>query len=330
MKKILKKYLLDNYQLDEVQLISDPIVGYLSRNYVVTTKNKQYFLKGYCQRSLDKIDFATKAMQFFSKSKIPVILPLKTKDGNYRFLINNDCYVLFPFIENLRVIQDNLPKKALFSAGEMLAKIHLAGRSGYPVDESLITKSWSKDEFNKRANNLLQIIDKKTNKDQTDKISLEKINLEIKLVNKNKLDFNKLGLISNHLIHGDYHRRQISFDENDNINYVFDFKSKISPRELELARSIDLICFNDYQEESFKNSGIFLKGYQSIYPLTKNEIRNGILGNYIKECYVFWAEEAYYLNNNLMVVKIIKSDLEKLKFFSQNSDQIIDRIIKGL
>lgn len=328
MKNLLKNYLKENYQIEGIESISDPINGYLSRSYIVKTKNNQYFLKGYCQRTVKKIDFAIKAMQFFSNAEIPVILPIKTKDNNHGFLINNECYVLFPYIKNLRVVQVNLSPKALSSAGEMLAKIHLAGRSGYPVNKDLITKSWSKDEFNKRANNLLQIIDKKTNKDKTDKISLEKINLEIKLVNKNKLDFNKLGLVSNHLIHGDYHRRQISFDENDNINYVFDFKSKISPRALELARSTDLICFNNYREESFKNSGMFLKGYQSIYPLTKNEIRNGILGNYIKECHVFWAEEAYYLNNNLMVVKIIKSDFEKLKFLSKNSNQIIERIIK--
>lgn len=267
-------------------------------------------------------------MQFFNKAKIPVIFPIKTRDNNYRFLINSECYVLFPYIKNLRIVQVDLSPKALFSAGEMLAKIHLAGKSDYPVNEDLITKSWSKNKFNSRADYLLSIINKKNRKDKTDKILLEKIKFKVNLVNKNKLDFDDLGLVSDHLIHGDYHLRNFSFDKNNKINYVFDFKSKISPRVLELARSIDLICFDDYRDKDFKNSGFFLKGYQSIYPLTTNEIKNGLKGNFIKNIHTLWSEEEYYLRNNKSVTKIFISSLTKIKFFSQNSSQIIEKIME--
>lgn len=330
MKNLFKNYIQRNYQISEIQSVSDPINGYLSHSYIVKTKRDQYFLKGYCQRVVEKIDFAIQAMQFFSNTKIPVILPIKTRDDNYRFLINGECYILFPYIKNLLVAQENLSPKALFSAGKMLAKIHLAGKSGYPVNKDLITKSWSKDKFNSGADHLLSIINKKPKKGRVDKILIDKIKLKINLVNKNKLGFNDLGLVSDHLIHGDYHNRQFSFDKNDHINYVFDFKSKISPRALELARSTDLICFNNYRNEDFEKSGIFLKGYQSTYPLTTNEIKNGLQGNFIKNIHTLWSEEEYYLRNNKTVTKIFQKSLEKLKFFSQNSNQIIERIVKGL
>ena len=66
---------------------------------------------------------------------------------------------------------------------------------------------------------------------------------------------------------------------------VFDWdKTEIAPRAFDVARSMHLMCFsNDFEGRNFKNAEIFIKAYNKVYPLAKNELMEGIKMYYLNE-----------------------------------------------
>lgn len=321
----LKNIISKNYQLDEIVKIGNFIQGFSNEHTILATKNAKYFLKKHGQKFNERVSYFLEATSFFYKEGIPVIMPIKTKNNKLYFIYHDQYYSLYPYIVNLRTNQNNFSTQALNSSGQMLAKIHLAGKN-YPKGKKKNFRHWNKDEFNKRFTKIMSVFKKKTNQDKFDKLFLEKLSTKYKFVQKNKLFFNDFKLKCDHLTHGDYHQRNIAFDVRKQVKYVFDFKSKLAPRVLELVRSVDLICFKNYGNIDYRKAKKFLTGYKSVYPIDQEELKQGIIAHHVKNFYQLWSEEEYYLNNNNPVGFLLESSIQRLKYSSQNLSLIIKEL----
>jgi len=326
--KLLLDFIQKEYSIKDINSIENYKLGFLSDSFIVGSKNDKYFLKKYRSRHKDALDLITKASLYFSKHSIPVIMPIKNSRDEYDFEFQSNKYSLFPFVKDI-ICKSRLTNHELESAGKMLAKIHLAGKQCSLENSKRTTQSVEKEFTLERINKVVEVLNAKVHKNETDRKFMQMIDLYKMMINKYDFDMEKLGLISDHLTHGDYHLRNISFDESGNVNHIFDLKCLISSRFLELARSISLICFdttNCFCDNNFEKTKHYLAGYKSVYPLTKKGLRAGLMGYFIKNFHSIWMEEEYYLKNNKTVADLLDRSLYKTKYTSKHFDKIAEKI----
>lgn len=302
--------------------------GYMSQNFILQNDGTKLFLKQYRFDNLEKIKEIHRAKFFFASGNIPVILPIQDNEGDYIFDHAGKFYSLFPFVEGKIIRRADRSQKAFESAGQMLAKIHTLSKNGHPDIVHDQTKGWKKESFLPEAQEIKQKIETILVKTDFDKLALDTLQFKIKLVTENSLRYEELNLHNDHIIHGDYHGQNIFYDESDEVKYVFDIeKTTVSPRVLEIVRSMDFMCFsNNYESENFEDANIYLAAYNKIYPITKDELERGIKAYYIKKAHSLWIEREHYINNNLRVDCFLEGELLMLKYFSQNFDDFVSKL----
>jgi Ser/Thr protein kinase RdoA (MazF antagonist) len=287
------------------------------------------FLKQYRFDNIEKVKEIHRAKFFFAGGGIPVILPIKNNKGDFVFEHDGKFYSLFPFAEGKIIRRAERSQKAFRSAGEMLAKIHVLTKNGYPDIISDYRKRWDKEGFLKEAEVIRQKIEAISEKTEFDKLVLDTLSYKMRSVARNDLRYEDLDLRNDHIIHGDYHGRNIFYDENEEIKYVFDFEmTKMASRAFEIARSMDFMCFsNNYEEENFKDANAFLFSYNKIYPISKNELACGIKAYYLEEAHSLWMERDHYINDNARADCFLEGKLSMLNYYSQNFDKFVNKLI---
>ncbi len=331
MEKVLAK-ISKEYEVEKISLLHRVDIGYLSNNYILEDNNQKYFLKQYRYKDLDRIKEVHRVKLFFADGGIPIILPIKTKEGNYFFISDDFYYSLFPFIDGKIIERKDLSITSLTSIAETLAKIHLLSKDGPPFDISKQLKTLDTEAFFEKADHLLKIISKKSLKTEFDLLSEENIRLKMKLVEKNKINWEHLNLKDDHLIHGDYHNSNLFFDDNDQVKYVFDLeKTKLAPRTNEVLRSVVFCCFDDgyTNRDNFEKAKLYIKRYHTIYPLDKNEIESNMQYFYINRIHNLWVEEEHYLKGNKKVDHFMQNRLKGNRYFDQNLGVFINILQKA-
>lgn len=324
LKKIRKLYGI----AEKAELFEKVKDGYLSQNFVLQNDGIKLFLKQYRFDNLEKIKETHRAKFFFASGDIPVILPVQNNASDYIFEHAGKFYSLFPFVEGRIIQRAERSRKVFESAGRMLAKIHILSKQGYPDIIHDYAKGWKKKDFLSEAEAIKQKIETASMKTDFDKLALGILQYKIKLVAENDLRYEELNLKNDHIIHGDYHGRNIFYDENDEVKYVFDIeKTQISPRVLEIARSMDFMCFsNNYEAENFEDANNYLVAYNEVYPINKDELVRGFRAYYIKKAHSLWIEREHYVDNNLRVDCFLEGELLMLKYYSQNFDDFVSKL----
>ncbi|RJO62279.1 hypothetical protein C4544_00320 [candidate division WS5 bacterium] len=323
--KIVLDRINAQYGLD-VSFVRRVEYGYLTNNYILKCGDTRYFLKQYRYKEIDRIREVHKVKQFFSDGGIPVILPIKDKEGKSFFSCEGFYYSLFPFIKGKIIEREDLYNVPLASMAETLAKTHLLSKNGSPFTVSKKLKILDTEGFLEKTDFLLKIIEEKAIKDSYDVMAEENLRLKRKLVKQNDLNQEDLGLVNDHLIHGDYHTLNTFFDEHDKVQYIFDFeKTKLAPRVFELIRAVMFDCFNGnyHDKESFEKASLYISKYHSVYPLEKGEIEKGMRYMYLNRIHNLWGESEHYLKNNSKVDGFLPKRLESNKYLSKNLDEFI-------
>ena len=322
MEKILAK-ISELYGL-QLKLENKVTKGFLSDNYVLTDGKTKYFLKKYRFEDPKRIKEIHLSKKYFSDGGIPVILPLPTRDGDTFFTINNENYSLFPFINGKQLERGQLTEAAGNSFAKTLAHIHLLGRDArLPIEEKF--SSWDKNEMLERIKSIQEKIQEKTLLSDFDQLALEGLALKQKLVSSNTLTYEDLHLPSDHLIHGDYLEQNVFFHEDNTVSHVFDFeKSGYFPRSYELFRSMIYgFLDKDHSPEGIGRFANYINAYLEIYPMSKDEIKNGLTLFYLKAIHNTWVEKEHYLKNNNRVDEFLLSDFLRIQYLSESLDNLI-------
>jgi aminoglycoside phosphotransferase (APT) family kinase protein len=132
-----------------------------------------------------------------------------------------------------------------------------------------------------------------------------------------------------HVLHGDYQEGNIFFDENDNVRWTFDLEiANLAPRIFEVMRSMEIICFNGYfDESSFVRAETFLRAYHSVYPLEKSVLAAGVEAWYYNQAHTTWVLEEYYLKGNARVAEFVEKYMRFFEYCSGNLDAYTERIV---
>jgi len=305
--KGLKEIILEYPEVrKDLSGIAEVTEGWMSNNFIIEVGDEKYFLK--CHRFLDRrpIDDAQAVEYFFFLYSIPVVLPLRAKNGETVIKREERFFSLFPFVSGFHFNNSKAPSLAAASLGQMLGRIHKAGERGYPTIRDKF-KPWDKANFHREADTILKIIDTKKYKSAFDKKALWVIQFKKSCADKENLRYRDMKNLRIGLIHGDYHNGNVFFDKKGVVQYVFDFeKTSIAPFAFEIIRAIQYSHVTGYgKEEALESMKRFLKGYTKERPLRDGELKDGMEIFYQKQIHSLWVEKEHYLCGNNRVDSLL-------------------------
>lgn len=303
--------------------------GYLSQNYILSNSKLKFFLKEYSANySLDILKDIHKVKFFFGKEGIPVILPYKDKNNETIFEDNGRYFTLFPFVVGTIHSREKLSKNELINLGGLLAEVHILSQKGIPFRIETEKGKWNPNKFLEESQLILKKVESIKNKTEFDELTLEVLKKKINIVKSNKLLAEDLGLKNDHLLHGDFHEKNVFFKKDGSVKYLFDWeKTCRGPRAFELARALDLICLDgDYSKQPIENTKLFLGEYFKIYPMGKEEFLKGMTYYFLKKAHSLWIETEHYINETVRVDVFFERELKMLNYYEENLNCLVDRI----
>jgi Ser/Thr protein kinase RdoA (MazF antagonist) len=322
-----------HYEIPPLHSVTPVTAGFLSQNYVLHTGTGRYFLKQYRFAERRQVAAAHEAKFFFAAAGVPVILPLRAKDGDSYFALGERFYSLFPYVEGRHLPRGHFSARALDSMAETLAAIHRAGRHVHLPSTRISHAQKDGALFVATAR---QILEKIPQHERTafDELAEGFIRLKLRLAAQHQEALAAIDLASDHLVHGDYQDANLFFDAHEQVSHVFDWeKTAVAPRGLELVRAIEFICFsnpNDYSalfsEENFARARRFLQAYHQIYPMTRAEFATVSHVRYLQKLCSLWVESDHYLAGARRVDLFLEAEYNAVKYYAHHLDEHIERL----
>ncbi len=314
MELIFKK-LVAEYELGEFINSSKVEEGVLNENHIIETTSGKYFVKGIRSKVTERIDYIYKIEKTMKQSGIPAVAMLPSNTKIPYLIIENVYYTVYPFIPSDR--SHEYSETDLFNIGKMLGKIHKVSED-LDINEFRIHmfKFANHERKIEKLKNYKEKIEAKNTRDRTDEMFLEYLSLKEKA-------FTEIGDIpeplSKTLIHGDYHAGNLLIDKGSReILGIIDWeKAEVAPRSYELARSILYIAFNlgFIESEAFGKAVHLIRGYDSEFPISKEELVIGLKIR-LRQCALStWLEEGHYDRNDSKTNHFADNEIRHLNLF---------------
>jgi Ser/Thr protein kinase RdoA (MazF antagonist) len=316
-------------EIQKISFINKVTEGYLSHNYILTANNKKYFLKQYREKyTEDFVKDIHKVINFFSKNNIPAVKPIEDINNQTFFIFNNRIYTIFPFINGIAGNRKTLNKKSIISLASTLANIHLLSTNNLPLQINSFEGPINRDYFLNTYPKIIYIIESKTDKKSFDKLALQVLRLKKRWVDKSKNRLEEFDVKKDHLLHGDYHEKNVLFDKYGEVKYLFDWeKTEIGDRLHEVIRSMDYVCLDGvYKKQNIDKARIYIQTYKQLYPFTKEDFLLALEKYYLKQAHSLWIERTHYLENSDRVDCFLKNELALLEYFPENIESLADKV----
>lgn len=316
-----------DFNLGASLVVEENHEGVLNRNYVVTTDTGKYFIKSIREKRRPSLPYIAEVEEFFYKKGIPAIRMLVSNNGNKFEEYESETYTVYPFVESVKT--HTYDRQHLTLMGQMLGRIHLVGSKDFPM--SLSQKLFSDkpaEEVREKLQGYLKRV--QTPKDDTEKRFLEYIQLKLDMLDRAS---HIAPLPMDTLTHGDYHAHNLLFGSEKGIIGVVDWEqSAMNARAYELARSVLYICFegedesHEYQDEAvIESAKSLIGGYDSVYPISNEEIVTGIQLRWKKLIHSVWIEEQHFVRSDSRSNKFIPHEMRLIADFSDS--RLLNKIL---
>jgi Ser/Thr protein kinase RdoA (MazF antagonist) len=310
---------LYNLELSVIEKISG---GYLSENFVLTDGLKKYFLKKHRHTNRPQVEGVCLAEQFFAEGGVPVILPIRTLQGNNFFEIDGRFYSLYPFIKGRHFVRGTLTRTAAVSMGATLAKLHKHSKNS-TLQISEYFNAWDTTKFLSKVAVIEVKIQQEKPLTEFGTLALEAIRLKKEQIEKNTKSFEHFELTNDHLTHGDYFCDNVFFDEQDRVSYIFDFeKVQHAPPLYELYRSLFISFFANPTQENISFAKACVDAYLGEYPFPYEVRRKSLTVAFLKQIHSLWVEEEHYIKGSTRPDKLILTQLACNRYYFANRDSI--------
>jgi len=325
MQEILQK-ICNEFGLGFLKFSEQIEEGVLNVNYKIETEKGKFFIKTVRGKKQDSIETIYKTENYVKSFDIPVVAMLLTKDNNYFVKLEDKSFCAYDFIESDRCHEYS--EQDYSRMGEMLARIHLASKEKLPSFEVRLIKNPSKKEVLLALESFKQKIELKKDFDEIDKNFLESINLKIQTL-KPLGENDNIYSHKDHLLHGDYQTGNLLISkENREIVGICDWeKSELGSRAYEIARSL-LFIIDFRNEENFKYIKNFMDGYNSVYPISEQELIEGFEYRLNRMVKSKWIETMYYENNDFRANHFVDYEKFLVEFSATDWKSKIKEYIK--
>ena len=301
----------------------------MGTNFWLEAGGTKYFLRKYRPYGLERIQEIHAAKDHFSKKGIPVIAPIRTRENATFFEWEGSHYALFPFVKAKEMTRETLNDTQLRNLGTFLADLHLAGKE--PFDAVRETEHpWSKEKFYKRLQRVLDHVAAKPEKDAFDEAVLQKLAVQSALVGENTHAYGTR--YPYHLTHNDYHVNNIFFSPDDEVSHIFDWeKTQWGTRARELARALELLASDtEFDDESFRKAGLLLGAYNDRYPISAEELEDGVRKRILGSLHAVWIEEEHYFNGNNRADELLAREDMRIRYYRDHFDEYVATLARNL
>lgn len=335
--KEASELLQQNWGINPTNMITIPLGNALCWK-ITTDKGEDLFFKQMRPEIVGsevRIEEILEVQNYFASQGLPVVKPSATQSGNLYILNNGSFFIVYPFIQSKQKTHpSDLNQRNLDSLSETLAKLHHAGSKPEAPTISKIFGGWkSIDRFKSRIASVRDEIEKRKVRGQFTNFEIEVLRgLEVKermIVSADK-DYEEFGLQSDTLTHGDYHERNVYFNENDDVEWIIDLDAcEMAPRSRELARAIDLLCIDrsDLSIEGLARAKAFSQKYNSIFPISKEELYKGWYTQLMMTGMSLFGYTDYYLNNSAKSKRFIEDEkAEELEKYFNKLEEVVNFI----
>jgi Ser/Thr protein kinase RdoA (MazF antagonist) len=325
-RKLLKHIIKSYSPIEDILSAQEVKEGYLSQNYILKTNQEKYFFKQYRDKYTEEgIKDINRVSNFFSQNNIPVILPLPTTENKGYFIFNHRIYSVFPFVNGVKIDRKNIDNKSIKSLAKTLANIHLLSLNGLPIQIRACNGVTDTTAFLKDSPKILKILNSINEKSPFDKLALELLSLKHSIVKNNVEKIKALHVKTDHLLHGDYHEKNVFLDTKGDVKHIFDLeKTELGDRLHEVIRSMDFICLNEgYDDGGVEKARIYLQTYNKIYPIKKRDFLHALERYYFIKANSLWIERTNYLEGSNRVDCFLQNQLDSLRFFPENFDVLM-------
>ena len=305
-----------NISIIKKQLLSE---GYACRKWILTTENGKYVLKQMNIKELNRLKFVNSIQKLLSDNNLTANI-INTKDNCTHFIYDSNFYVLYQYIDGYHLDKHKLSIENQYELGCLLGNIHRV------LNSSMIAAG---ENYNSRCLNMREPnIDKITDliilhKKNDNKEAVKLLKSKLRLLKKyNYEDIRYLFFKYNDkIVHGDFYLDNII--KSDSLICLDLDQTCVFPLQYEIYRAMSMICYDgDFDDlKVLKNIKSFLKGYQSIYSISVEDLIDGLeIFNYIS------LNSLYCLGVN-DDISYAKYKLKMIKWVLKNRDSII-RIIQ--
>ena len=308
----------------DVQLV---LGGYRCQNIAFTCAGKRFFLKQYRGVPYNSTHEVKQAEVFFASRGIPAIMPIIGHDGQSAFLFEDAWYSLFPFVEGRVLKPSELTPHHLASMGKMLGMLH---RIGETADLNAFSRFsfWDRQAFLADVERVKREIDPAHLNTTAKRLAYENLMLQAGYVQRTPQEPADFHLPYNTLLHGDYIYTNMFFHEDGSIRDLYDFeRAGIGPRAHELVRSILISCFDDgWNEKNFEFARVYLKAYQTVYPISRDEFEQGVRMYTTHFMHMSWIEVEVLLGGSELHGALVGPANARMHHFLGDLQDIIQRI----
>jgi Ser/Thr protein kinase RdoA (MazF antagonist) len=273
-------------------LEGDSLGGLSTRNLIIKANEKEFVLKQYLGKNINKVEEIEKITFFLKKANLPIIVPLKTLKGNYYLKAGDLILVLYPKVNGRILYENTLTKKSLVNTAKLLQRFHKwAVHCPLEFKKNIL----SLHEFLKNAQDCKNLIFNNTLGAEIDNLILHFVDKKTTVMQEGfRKKFFQEERYHNDLVHGDFHNENILFNVNGEIVCLLDFEEvHYGCGVKDLMQFIQLACCNTgYQGENLIKARIFLQTY-----LLKRPVSTETLLFYATR-YIYYIASSFFLKKN--------------------------------
>lgn len=325
--QLLESELDRHYGLGSLVEYSSTRKGYLCRNYVLRTVSDRFFLKQYRTQDEASVLNMKDTETFFATHGFPVILPLKTKNGNTLMALDGFWYSLFPFVEGYAPRASELTEQMIVSMATTLARMHLVGTQEKPPHRTGM-RLWKREDFFRSLHELEIFLVSQSTVSPMQKFALNSLRIQEEYLQDHHETPEDFSLPHNCLLHGDFIYTNLFFSPDGTIEWMFDFeRTGVGPRAYELARSIFLTCFDDgWEPRNWALASLFLKTYRDGFAITHEEYLIGARMYAQHFMHMTWLETKVILESSGPHIALLLPARRRTVRFEEGIDEIVAKI----
>lgn len=292
-EKNFARELLKLWPLGVVKSVNEALGGAVNQVFRVDSGLGVFYLRVYKTAEKNRVLREHKLLEFLASKNLPAVQTLPSIYGQSIVEKDGKFGALYFSAQGTQVSKKQLTLGQAQGAGEMLARLHFALKDLPDVGYRTYGLNWDQTEWISRLKKIIDLIEARETKTSLDTHIQQRLKDQMSWLNSKDAIHSYSPTSLDQVMHGDYHQENLFFT-NNTVSTIIDWDQAVyMPRGFEIAR----VCGYMFDLEPEKTRA-FLKAYQKINPISKEELEDGAQAWACHSDHYIWAAEEIYLHGN--------------------------------